>query len=117
RQADSRRWLGLTATPYRRDGLEAIIALQCGPTRHEITAKESAATALVRRELVVHETQSEAPDENAPIQTLFAALVEDHRRTYQICSDIHDAVSAGRTCLVLTQRTDHIDAIVARLAA
>ena len=26
-----------------------------------------------------------------------------------------DAVTAGRTCLVLTQRTDHIDAIVARL--
>jgi superfamily II DNA or RNA helicase len=116
RQADCRRWLGLTATPYRRDGLEAIIALQCGPTRHEITAKEAAGAALVRRELVVHETQSEAPDEDTPIQTLFAALVDDQRRTDQICADIHDAVLAGRTCLVLTQRTDHIEAIVARLA-
>jgi superfamily II DNA or RNA helicase len=116
RQAPCRRWLGLTATPYRRDGLEAIIALQCGPTRYEITAKESAGTDLVRRELVVHETQSEAPDEDAPIQTVFAALVDDQHRTDQICSDIHDSVAAGRTCLVLTQRTDHIDAIVARLA-
>ncbi|MDQ6725965.1 MAG: restriction endonuclease subunit R, partial [Actinomycetota bacterium] len=116
RTADSRRWLGLTATPYRRDGLEAIIALQCGPTRHEITAKQAAGASLVRRDLVVHETQAEAPAGDASIQTLFSALVDDERRTDQICKDIHDAVQAGRTCLVLTQRTDHIGAIVARLA-
>ncbi len=117
RQADCRRWLGLTATPYRRDGLEAIIALQCGPTRYEITATEAAGTTLLRRELIVHETQAEVPGEDTAIQTVFAALVEDQRRTDQICADIHDAVAAGRTCLVLTQRTDHIDAIVARLGA
>nr|MBA3654497.1 DEAD/DEAH box helicase family protein [Actinomycetota bacterium] len=35
-QARTRRWLGLTATPYRRDKLEAIIGFHCGPTRHEI---------------------------------------------------------------------------------
>lgn len=116
RQADCRRWLGLTATPYRRDGLEAIIALQCGPTRYEITATaEAAGTTLLRRELIVHETQVEVPGEDTAIQTVFAALVKDQRRTDQICADIHDAVAAGRACLVLTQRTDHIDAIVARL--
>ena len=117
RQADCRRWLGLTATPYRRDGLEAIIALQCGPTRYEITATEAAGATLLRRELMVHETEAEVPGEDTAIQTVFAALVEDQRRTDQICADIHDAVAAGRTCLVLTQRTDHIDAIVARLGA
>lgn len=117
RQAESRLWLGLTATPYRRDGLEAMITLQCGPTRYEITAKEVEETALVHRELVVHETLSQAPGEDAPIQTVFAALVDDQPRTDQICADIHEAVAAGRTCLVLTQRTDHIDAIVARLAS
>nr|MDQ3642549.1 DEAD/DEAH box helicase [Actinomycetota bacterium] len=116
RTADCRRWLGLTATPYRRDGLEAIIAFQCGPTRHEITVKQAAGTSLVRRDLVVHETRAEAPADNAPIQTVFSALVDDQRRTDQICADVHDAVVAGRICLVLTQRTDHIDAIVARLA-
>ena len=106
----------MTATPYRRDGLEAIIAFQCGPTRHEITLKQAAGTSLVRRDLVVHETQAEASAADAPIQKVFSALVDDQRRTDQICADVHDAVVAGRTCLVLTQRTDHIDAIVARLA-
>jgi superfamily II DNA or RNA helicase len=72
----------------------------------------------VRRELIVHETKSVVAEEDtASIQAVFGALVDDEHRTEQICADVHDAVSAGRTCLVLTQRTDHIDAIVARLNA
>jgi superfamily II DNA or RNA helicase len=117
RHAPSRRWLGLTATPYRRDGLEGIIALQCGPTRHEITAKEITDNALLRRELIVHATATEVDDDGASIQAIFGALVDDPRRTSQICGDVHQAAASGRTCLVLTQRTDHIDAIVERLAA
>jgi superfamily II DNA or RNA helicase len=116
RDAPTRRWLGLTATPYRRDGLEGIIALHCGPTRHEITTKELTDTALLRRELIVHATGTEIDDDGVSIQATFAALVSDQRRTSQICGDVHDAVGAGRTCLVLTQRTDHIDVIVERLA-
>jgi len=37
KQIPVRRWLGLTATPYRRDKLDDLIALQVGPTRHTIT--------------------------------------------------------------------------------
>ena len=36
RQIPARRWLGLTATPYRRDKLDDLIALQVGPVRHTI---------------------------------------------------------------------------------
>lgn len=115
--ARTRRWLGLTATPYRRDKLEAFIAFQCGPTRHEITPGAVHGTELVRRELVVHHTDTEVPDDVAAhIQQVFSELVTDPQRTAQICHDIHRARAAGRTCLVLTQRTDHIDAIVQGLA-
>ncbi len=115
-QARTRRWLGLTATPYRRDKLEAIIGFHCGPTRHEIKPGFVAGAELVRRELVVHQTSSVVTDDDAArIQTVFAALVDDEHRTAQICADVHAAVGHGQTCLVLTQRTDHIDAIVAEL--
>lgn len=117
RHALTRRWVGLTATPYRRDGLEGIITLQCGPTRHEITAAAATEAALLRRELIVHETTTEVTeDQAASIQEVFRCLVEDDRRTTQICRDIQGAVTAGRTCLVLTQRTDHIARIVERLS-
>lgn len=108
--------MGLTATPYRRDKLEAIISFQCGPTRHEIKPNAVPGAELVRRELIVHETETDVGDNEAShIQSVFAAIVADDQRTAQICSDIHTAVSNGRTCLVLTQRTDHIEAIVAGL--
>jgi len=117
RHATSRRWLGLTATPYRSDGLEGIIAFQCGPTRHETTTKDVTATSFVRRELIVHETRCDvAVEDAASIQAVFGAIVEAQQRTDQICTDVHDAMTAGRTCLVLTQRTAHIDAIVSGLA-
>jgi superfamily II DNA or RNA helicase len=117
-KARTRRWLGLTATPYRRDKLEALIAFQCGPTRHEIKPGAVHGTELVRRELVVHHTSAEMPDDVATrIQDVFADIVADEQRTAQVCRDIHQARAAGRTCLVLTQRTLHIDAIVDGLAA
>ena len=117
-RARTRRWLGLTATPYRRDKLKAIIGFHCGPIRHEIKPGTVAGHELVRRELVVHQTSNGASeDDRADIQAVFTALVANDLRTKQICGDVHFAVTSGRTCLVLTQRKDHIDSIVAGLAA
>ena len=116
RAAPTRRWLGLTATPYRRDRLEGIIALQCGPTRHETRPGDLPDTALVQRRLIVHPTNF-VHDDIASIQQVLSALAQDKRRTNQICADVAQALDAGRTCLVLTQRTAHIDAICRRLAA
>ena len=115
RDARCRRWVGLTATPYRRDGLEAIITMQCGPVRHEIMLADTAAANLARR-LHVHETRCTAGDgEIAAIQDVFRALVTDEARTRQIADDIAAAVRKGRNVLVLTQWTEHLDALTALL--
>ena len=117
RDAASRRWLGLTATPYRRDGLEAIITMQCGPVRHEIALADTASAALARR-LFVHDTASTAGQgEITAIQDVFRALVDDEQRTRLIVADINLTVAAGRNVLVLTQWTDHVDQIAERLTA
>lgn len=42
RQVPARRWLGLTATPYRRDKLDDLITMQVGPVRHTITGLRAA---------------------------------------------------------------------------
>lgn len=89
----------------------------CVPTRHEIKPAAVEGAELLRRELIVHHTATAVDDDTqAHIQEVFAVLVEDQRRTDQICDDVHTAVATGRTCLVLTQRIDHIDTIVDRLA-
>jgi hypothetical protein len=40
----ARRWLGLTATQYRRDEFDDLIALQLGPVRHTMNAPEPGTT-------------------------------------------------------------------------
>ncbi len=87
-------------------------------TRHEIPVNAHRGSGGLRLELIVHNTVSDpVPSDDAGIQDVFRGLVEDRQRTYEICVDVAAASAAGRNCLVLTQRTDHIDRIVAELRA
>jgi hypothetical protein len=47
REVPARHVTGLTATPRRRDGHHPIIAMQCGPVRHTLTAAHTPAAAFV----------------------------------------------------------------------
>ena len=105
--------LGLTATPIRRDGLEPIIFMQCGPLRY--TAGRPAGAphdlAVVPREL----TAPIALPPESGIQEVFRYLASDQARTSAICEAIRDALGQGRKVLVLTERTGHLEAIRQRL--
>jgi hypothetical protein len=119
RQINAPVWLGLTATPYRRDGLEGLITMHCGPVRHRMNG-DPGATAGVVRTLVVHPTNHLSPvtgtSEVPPtIQAVFRALVEDDAGTRQVCGDIAAAVQSGRNCLVLSQWKQHVGLIRDRL--
>ncbi len=64
----------------------------------------------------VHETRCIAGSgEIAAIQDVFRALVEDEARTRQIAGDVAATVRDGRNVLVLTQWTEHLDALAALL--
>ncbi|MDA8358049.1 MAG: DEAD/DEAH box helicase family protein [Actinomycetota bacterium] len=117
RGATNRRWVGLTATPRRRDGLEGILHMQLGPVRHTMH-EDPASAVLVRRDLVVHDTLVD-PDarDDAAVQTILGRVVADEGRTRQICADIADAHRRGRSTLVLTDRTGHLEALRAELSS
>jgi len=121
RQIPARRWIGLTATPYRRDQLDDLIALQLGPTRH--TMKQATTGTLSYRtvasvapqpQLRLHTTDfrySGDTDPSAPggIATVYRELTADGSRNQQIIGDVVDALERGRHCLVLTQWTGHLE--------
>jgi superfamily II DNA or RNA helicase len=108
-QMPVRRWLGLTATPYRRDGLQAMMTMQCGPIRHRM--QEPSGSQLMQRELVVHQTAHvEGP--GLHFQETLRGVVTDASRTRLICDDVSTSVNEGRNSLVLTRWTEHLDAIV-----
>jgi superfamily II DNA or RNA helicase len=106
RKAPVRHFLGLTATPYRRDGLQEIVTMQCGPIRHRIS--HSGPTGEIRLELIVRETELALADAaDTPIHELFRLLVEDEQRTALVCDDVLAALAEGRRCLVLSQWKQH----------
>jgi len=132
KQIPARRWLGLTATPYRRDKLDDLIALQTGPVRHTITHsgvhsadRSGSADALELEEtrdslprprpvLHVHETGfcyagDADPSQPGGIASVYRELVADQARTSQVITDVLAALAGGRSCLVLTQWTAHVE--------
>src|SRR5207253_2770902 len=98
RRAPVRHFLGLTATPYRRDGLQEIVTMQCGPIRHRIAHSESPA-GRISLELAVRQTELTLSDAaETPIQEVFRLLVEDEQRTSLVRDDVLAALSEGRRC-------------------
>lgn len=105
--------LGLTATPIRRDGQQPIIFMQCGPIRHKAAKPASAPHDLEVIPQMLHK-RINLPQE-AGIQDVFRQLAIDEDRTAAISAQIETAFSQGRKVLVLTERTEHLDAIQAAL--
>jgi superfamily II DNA or RNA helicase len=133
KQIPVRRWLGLTATPYRRDKLDDLIAMQVGPVRHTITGPREAANgapmlpgtspgerpALILR---LHPTTycytgDASPSTPGGITLIYKDLIANEPRTRQVIADVAAALSKGRNCLVLTNWTTHLDKLADALRA
>lgn len=111
--------LGLTATPIRKDGHHPIILMQCGPIRHRVTPRQQQASTNVVYRLIPRTTDFRVPDEEGEtgIQALYGKLAEDDQRNAQIFDDILQALEAGRTPLVLTERVRHAEMLADRLGS
>jgi superfamily II DNA or RNA helicase len=132
RQIPVRRWLGLTATPYRRDKLDDLITMHLGPVRHIITVRGLANGAPMlpgtapggRPALVLrpHPTRycytgDASPSTPGGITVIYKDLIADQPRTSQVIADVAAALSQGRNCLVLTNWTAHLDKLADPLRA
>ena len=108
-------WLGLTATPERKDGLEQVTNWQLGPIRYVMHDTLPGESNLITsydgptRILRAHETSFHTPDDfdlatPGEISRLGGLVAGDDARNRQIADDIRSALSQGRKCLVLSRR-------------
>ena len=123
----ARYWLGLTATPSRRDGLGGLVDWQLGPVRHTFDGDRHLGTLLEadsehrgpRRELHIHQTTFAYGDvdltEPGALAEVHRALANDADRNVQIVEDVQDALTRGRNCLVLTRRVAQVEALASAL--
>ena len=123
RRIPARRWVGLTATAYRRDGLGPVIFMHCGPKRYVIPMLDKNDPEALERRLHLHPTTFTLPDgadttrPGAITSVVFGALVRDETRNTQVSQDVRDALGRGRNCLVLTRQTAHVETLAERLRA
>jgi superfamily II DNA or RNA helicase len=118
RQVKAKFIVGLTATPARKDGHHPIIFMQCGPMRFNLSAREAAARAPFQHAVSPRHTDFRMPENIADptIHDAYAAIVVNTDRNNQIVADIIETVKAGRSPLVLTNRTDHLERLAAGLS-
>lgn len=105
--------LGLTATSVRRDGQQPIIFMQCGPIRYTAAKPDNAPSDLEVIPQMIYKT-IDLPQESA-IQYVFRHIANDVERTAAIASETIASFDQGRKVLVLTERTEHLDAILSAL--
>jgi hypothetical protein len=122
RRAKARFVVGLSATVARKDGHHPIIFMQCGPVRHQVSARAQAASRPFEHFVLVQPTsfrptRNPDPDKRVEFQTLYKELIDDETRTRRICEDVLDAVRNGRSPLILTERNEHLDRFEHELAS
>jgi superfamily II DNA or RNA helicase len=109
--------VGLTATPYRRDGHQPIIHLQCGPTRFLLNRKQQATDEDFTRRLILRETGFSLSDTDSgiTIQEIYPRLTADRKRNHLILGDIKQSLAEGRSPILLTERKDHLKYLAGEL--
>lgn len=113
RRAKAKFVTGLSATVTRKDGHHPIIFMQCGPVRHRVDARQQATQRPFTHEVLVRPTGfmpggEPDPNQRMEFQRLCDAVAKSETRNRMICEEIIQAVRAGRSPIVLTERTEHL---------
>jgi superfamily II DNA or RNA helicase len=119
RRSKARYILGLSATVTRKDGHHPIIVMQCGPVRHRVDARSEAAKRPFDHVVQIRDTNFQLRatlDISSPsIQDVFKEMVTDEARNDLIFDDVLHVLEAGRSPVVITERTAHLETIAKRL--
>jgi len=105
---DARYLLGLSATPYRRDGLTRLIYFYLGDCRHEVQKDELLDLGhLCQAQVIWHQTTFDTClNASEEYSTVLSELTQDQDRNNQICNDIARDDCQGIK-LVLSDRREH----------
>lgn len=118
KRTDAKYVYGLTATPARKDGHHPIIYMQCGPIRYRVDAKKQALKRPFEHFVIPRFTSFRMPidRQEMTIQEIYSEIVNSEIRNQLIIDDVVRAYEAGRNCLVLTERTAHVEILAKKLS-
>lgn len=112
RAVNARYVYGLTATPKRKDGHHPIIFMQCGSIRYASDAKQQLETQNFQRILLPRFTSyQDVSNEKKNFSRIVAEIAENETRNQLIVDDVKTALAEGRTPLILSNLTTHINTL------
>ena len=110
REVNARYVYGLTATPIRKDGHQPIIFMQCGEIRYTSDAKAQLSKQSFRRLLIPRFTSHRNLNaDGSNYAQILDELTENESRNKLILDDVAANLAEGRTPIILTARTAHVD--------
>ncbi|WP_240510107.1 DEAD/DEAH box helicase [Virgibacillus profundi] len=109
KQAQATYVHGLTATPTRKDGLQPIMTMQCGPIRYKVSAKQQARVRPFKHVLIPRRTSFKSKSNNkGNIQSLYKEMIKDNQRNQMIFNDVLKELDNGASPIILTERLEHV---------
>lgn len=117
-EADAKYVYGVTATPFRGDGLEKINYMLLGPVRYKYTSKDRAKEQGIAHLVYPRFTRTVSPrfrqDKMHPNEA-YEMLRNNADRDDLIVSDVKQCIKDGRTPVVLSKYVDHSKRLYERL--
>lgn len=109
REVKAKYVYGVTATPFRGDGLERINYMLLGPVRFQYSAKEKAEEQGIDHLVIPRFTRTVSPQgcEKLHVNDAYEIIRDNEVRNEQIASDIQKCIEIGRTPVVLTKYKEH----------
>lgn len=109
REVNAKYIYGVTATPFRGDGLEKIIFMLLGDIRYKYTAKDKAEEQGISHYVVPRFTRAVSPHgrDRLHVNDAYEIIRNNEIRDDQIITDIKSCIETGRTPVILTKYTDH----------
>lgn len=114
-ETNARYITGLTATPYRRDGHQPIITMQCGPIRYKIGPRTDANSPFTYKLITKSTDFSCSWSEGDPIHVLWPLLIKDEDRNRMIVDDVITVLKEKRFPIILTERKEHLEILKEKL--
>ncbi len=118
REAKAKYVYGVTATPFRGDGLEKINYMLLGPIRYQYTSKDRAKEQGIEHLVYPRFTRAVAPrfsqDKMHPNEA-YEIIRNNEDRDELIIRDVKQCIDTGRTPVVLSKYVNHSQRLYQRL--
>lgn len=117
-EANAKYVYGVTATPFRGDGLEKINYMLLGPIRYRYTSKDRAKEQGIEHLVYPRFTRAVAPrfsQDNMHPNEAYEIIRKNEDRDELIIRDVKQCVDGGRTPVVLSKYVEHLQRLYQRL--